>query len=322
MSKRLLRDRKALAWLPIDVHSMRPSGYFAETLRNAERRHQLVSKWQPRKGCPVCGQYGGKVAVTKFGLDMLACETCGVWYSSQLPASVSELYDAEFYAASLCKNYSNIDYRKRRFGAERLGLIESICGKLHGASLLDVGCGTGWFLALAREAGLHTMGHDLSERLAHATEERLGIRVTSCSLDQIKERFNVITLFDVLEHVDRPIVLLEQLKRLLLPGGGVLVFTPNHASVAIWIMRNQSQLVCPAEHVNLFCRRTVREIAKRVRMEVAFLSVRGIDIADLAAYWEYRGKRLRASCCRRLCNWVQPFVDYLNLGNHIRFVLR
>lgn len=100
--------------------------------------------------------------------------------------------------------------------------------------LLDVGCGGGGFLALAQRRGWDVAGVEISQEHAACVQRELRIPV-ECSdfLDASPHGgpFDVIALWDVLEHVTDPDATLLRARDLLSPGGYVLVFTINSASL-------------------------------------------------------------------------------------------
>lgn len=102
--------------------------------------------------------------------------------------------------------------------------------------LLDVGCGTGAFLAAAREAGFEVVGTELSRVAAETARGRFGIdvRVGPFVGKQFGggERFDVITMIHVLEHMRDPAATLATARRLLVPGGVVVIEVPNRRAVA------------------------------------------------------------------------------------------
>ena len=101
-------------------------------------------------------------------------------------------------------------------------------------SLLDVGCGSGLFLQMAREDGWQVEGVELSGTHAERARSQQGLTVHEGEFDRMEidsEPFDVITLWDLLEHVLRPEDTLARARALLAPGGRLLVFTINSASL-------------------------------------------------------------------------------------------
>jgi SAM-dependent methyltransferase len=102
----------------------------------------------------------------------------------------------------------------------------------HG-ELLDVGCGTGNFLAAARAAGYAVMGTELDGKAATFAREKLGIeRILPLSIEQFHaenpaQRHDVITFFEVLEHQADPRSFLQSVKASLRDRGTIALSVPN-----------------------------------------------------------------------------------------------
>ena len=103
------------------------------------------------------------------------------------------------------------------------------------ASFLDIGCGTGNFLAAARDAGYPVSGIELDRNAARFARERLGLqRVLALTISEFaeqhpKERFDVVTFFEVLEHQAAPIEFLQRVRTFVRPGGVIALSVPNRA---------------------------------------------------------------------------------------------
>jgi len=102
-----------------------------------------------------------------------------------------------------------------------------------GRRLLDVGCGTGAFLAAARRAGYDVTGIDFSQEFIRLARSRFHLdSVRACSLEDFAQQtpagsFDVVTFFEVLEHQDNPTAFMDSVKRLLRPGGFLALSVPN-----------------------------------------------------------------------------------------------
>ena len=113
-----------------------------------------------------------------------------------------------------------------------LSLIEAHA--LPSRSLLDVGCATGSFLSLAQARGWQCRGVEVSAFAAAQARERTGCEVFCGRLEDAPfgaSAFDVITMWDLLEHLPEPLQGLEAARRLLKPSGLLLVNTPNENSL-------------------------------------------------------------------------------------------
>ena len=97
-----------------------------------------------------------------------------------------EVYQGQSYLEQSKSGYlSNVDYRLRRFAAERLESSPPNKPFTAGQRLLDVGCGTGWFLRAAKERGYDVSGFEFSSALARFTEGSVGCSVHDSDLAAI-----------------------------------------------------------------------------------------------------------------------------------------
>ena len=107
-------------------------------------------------------------------------------------------------------------------------------GPAGAGSILDVGCGEGAFLDLAREAGLLTAGVEIAGPAASVAAER-GHRIFNCSITDGSipgdGSFDIVTLWDVLEHLPWPARSLRWVQGALRPGGRLLIVTPMMGSL-------------------------------------------------------------------------------------------
>jgi SAM-dependent methyltransferase len=99
--------------------------------------------------------------------------------------------------------------------------------------LLDIGCGTGNFLAAARDAGYGVTGIELDRNAACFAKERLGLQkvlaltISDFAEQHAEERFDVVTFFEVLEHQATPVEFLQKVRACMRPGGVIALSVPN-----------------------------------------------------------------------------------------------
>lgn len=126
--------------------------------------------------------------------------------------------------------------------------------------VLDFGCGWGTFVAACRHFGFDALGVDrAAPRLENAVVPILA------SLEDLagKPPFHAVTLFEVLEHLDEPAEILEQLRTLLGRGGILVLETPDCHGVTGIRSRRDYLKIHPLEHINAFTHETLRSIAER-----------------------------------------------------------
>lgn len=173
-------------------------------------------------------------------------------------------------------------YRNTRFGtsctpASRFGFVARLIpGKRRaierefrhlpkvfpGASLLDVGCGSGAFLLLAKRAGWSVYGCEPDPQATQVARE-VGLTVRQGGIEAFKDMpisFDVITLGHVIEHVHNPKALLEEAHHLLKPGGMVWLETPNIRSFGHRHYGPNWRGLEPPRHLVIFTRRSLDQL--------------------------------------------------------------
>lgn len=189
-----------------------------------------------RQPCNLCG--GDDVAVVRTRdryLDHLVnvmCRHCGLVFIDPMPTEedVYDYYRSAFWKSSQGKDEPTAKRinRDRRFARNRMEKIAYVLKP--GARILDVGSGSGEFLALANAAGFQTEGIEPNLGYARYAERVLGVAVHAeplAAVDFGERRFDHITCNHVLEHMRDPLGALRRFHMLLEPDGHLDVFVPD-----------------------------------------------------------------------------------------------
>src|SRR5260370_15591564 len=151
--------------------------------------------------CPACNEGSRESAIERYGrYELFGCGTCGLqfWEPRELP-------DARWYE----QMYGGRDKKLLPLEPGHKYFLADAFAPRNG-ELLDIGCGTGNFLAAARDAGYGVTGIELDRNAARFARERLGVhRVLGLTISEFtdqhpEERFDVVTFFEVLEHTAAP----------------------------------------------------------------------------------------------------------------------
>lgn len=154
-----------------------------------------------------------------------------------------------------------------------------------GTRLLDVGCSSGAFLAAAAAEGLTVAGVEPSPEAAESAR-RAGFDVFTGLLEDAGHpdgSFDLVTLVEVLEHLADPGALLRECRRILRPGGIVLVTTPNAAS---WTARALGgdwevfSLTGMGGHVSFFNPGSLALLAARCGFDAVKVETRHVRLAE------------------------------------------
>jgi SAM-dependent methyltransferase len=163
--------------------------------------------------------------ITSDAFSVLRCRRCDIVHTAPRPRAMERYYPHQY----------------RRYGRVALWALERLyslrvarwAGRTdRPGSVLEVGCGTGLMLAAFRRRGWRVLGTERSEEAAEHGRRTLGLDIVSGDLALLPQdaRFDLIVLFQVLEHMDDPISVLTECASRLGPGGKVVVNVPNFAS--------------------------------------------------------------------------------------------
>lgn len=191
--------------------------------------------------CNLCGRDQFDNYLTRIDLNLsiqgdfqlVRCRYCGLVYQNPRPAqnSINEIYPDNYdqFIKSSTEESSIINRIDRGYGLKKR--IKSITRYKKPGRLLDIGCATGDFLEMMRDiAGWDVYGIEPSSHASDYARTHLGLQVKTGFLgeaDYEAENFDVITMWNVLEHLVDPINTLKQIHKLLKPDGMLIFNTPN-----------------------------------------------------------------------------------------------
>jgi 2-polyprenyl-3-methyl-5-hydroxy-6-metoxy-1,4-benzoquinol methylase len=187
--------------------------------------------------------------------EMLVCRECGC---VQQPALAGDARLLDLY-----RDVRDPDYLAEEAGrrATARRLLDLIGARVAPGRLLDVGCGAGLLLDEAQRRGHAPVGLELSRAAARHATDVLGLDVREVAFEAFTapERFDVVVLADLLEHLEDPRAGIERAARLLRPGGVLCVVTPDPASLTARAAGARWWGLIAA-HTCLVPRRTLREL--------------------------------------------------------------
>ncbi|MFN8489837.1 MAG: class I SAM-dependent methyltransferase [Caldilineaceae bacterium] len=191
--------------------------------------------------CPVCGnkQWESYLNLGKYGV--VKCRTCGLGQTYPFPSDHQQsevnlnVYSLEkrLQAYNIRFNELLKRYQKQLIEIEKYRTPAT-------KNLLDIGCSLGFFLVAARKMGFATYGVELSKETADYARTQQNLEIFCGTLEQAnysEGQFDVITLWDVLEHVPDLHNLLTEIHRILCNKGLLVIQSPNMDSLMAEIGR-------------------------------------------------------------------------------------
>lgn len=194
-----------------------------------------------RKKCVLCDSSHISALFKKNKYLMVKCRNCGVIY--QMPQE-----NKSNYLKNVQKHYSKVDpsfkvaYSRKILYKRFLNQVIHI--KKKAARLLDIGCGMGYFLYLAKKDGWNVFGLELSPDLVKIGIQNFELYIQCGDFEESNftdNYFDVITLWNVIDEFPDPLGCITKAKRILKPGGVLYMRTPN-AAFHLFLYRIQQAL--------------------------------------------------------------------------------
>jgi SAM-dependent methyltransferase len=222
-----------------------------------------------RPACPLCLAPERRLLFVKDGFPVARCERCGLVYvDAELgSAQLQERYGAGYYEGSVFHDYAG--EREERIAGAR-SHCELIARLAPPGRLLDVGCAMGFFLHAASERWQVT-GVELSGFAADYARQEFGHPVLNGDISQVDlpdRHFDVVTLWNTIEHMAEPRQAMASVARVTVPGGLVVLTTGNvRGPLARRDLKNW-ELMAPPEHVYFFDPGTITRLLEEAGFEV------------------------------------------------------
>ncbi len=233
--------------------------------------------------CPCCGKYDAKECLNKNAYHYVECSHCRtIFVNPRLKLeALHEYYATREERLKYCNvladtDCSNKGIRKNNIFLPRKEIIENAllrCGKsLADSLLIDIGCATGQFLSVIEGHAKSITGVEAAPQLADiARESNPSAEIIPKPLEEAElpdNYFDVVTLWEVLEHAFDPKVFVGIVSRILKPNGLLFVSVPNIEGFDIQILWDKGNAFSAPSHLNYFRKSTVHYLFERCSLKL------------------------------------------------------
>lgn len=227
--------------------------------------------------CPVCGQTDfNKVMTctdhyaTGESFDLYRCKKCGFLFTQNAPveAEIGRYYESPDYIShsDTRKGLMNSVYHRVRkhMLSKKAGLVKA-CSNLKTGSILDIGTGTGYFACKMKENGWEVSAVEKSPKAREFAKEHFSIDVKSPEeLFSFEDSsFDVVTLWHVMEHLEKLEKTWETINRILKENGVLIVAVPNCQSYDAMKYREMWAAYDVPRHLWHFTSSTIKSLAEK-----------------------------------------------------------
>lgn len=233
--------------------------------------------WQ-HVDCGLCGSAERELKFRDGPFSVVTCKRCSLTYVTPRLGDaelLSEVYDEGYWSSNAAKDRGYTDYRRDaplylKTYRRRMKVVRRHFPRP--GRVLDVGCAAGYFLKVMQEEGWDVTGLEPSAAIRREAEERLGAgRVIGGLLGEVDlpaHGFDLVTMWDVIEHIPDVVAAARAVRGLLAPGGKFLIETQNVDSLAARVLGPRWQHYKHAEHIYHFQRKTIADVLGRAGFRI------------------------------------------------------
>lgn len=226
--------------------------------------------------CPICRKSDGFNLVEEWiKYKIYYCHFCNVVFSNPMKNPGPKWYEeSEMYTLGRVLHHS-IEWYHKQFIQD---------GKIYGEKLLDVGCGIGVFLKEVQRLGYMVTGIDFDKENVKIAKEQFCVREVFCNtLEEFvssypNRKFDIITFFEVLEHIENPNTFVELVKKALKSGGYIALSVPNRER----FVDPLGEVDYPPNHLTRWNVRALRSFLENRGFGIVKLIIKKLDFEDVA----------------------------------------
>lgn len=250
---------------------------------------------------------------------VVKCSDCGLIYVNPMPLISQDTFhevSTDFYYTDVQENLATekIEHTAKTFD-QQVREWSAFLPDSDERWLLDVGCGTGLFVNAAKEAGWQACGCDVDKPLVELGRNRFDVELSHADLHKCHyadEKFDVVNLKYVLEHLPNPFEVLQETYRILKTGGIVQIIVPNEGGLynQINVLLRRKTVgrwgtLTPPHHLHAYTPKTLALMLSR-----AGLDVRSMQTASplRSPYGLFQGKGKQASILTKILFHLPEYI--------------
>lgn len=278
--------------------------------------------------CYLCQSKKVQPFFEKLSHEFVKCLSCGFVFLKPKPGLFKTLalyYENGFFTGD--KNYcgfSNYLLDKKVTARNMRRNLDKILSFNKEGKLLDMGCATGIFLKIAQKKGFEPFGVDSSSFAFTHIPKNLKAKVQKTTIGKAEfpdKFFNLVTMWDLIEHLFDPRSDLKHIKKFLKENGVLVIGTSDVESPWAKLWGKNWHFFAPPQHLYYFSKRTLRKLLNQAGFKIIHTTKWGKWVS-----LRYILHLMRSINQNRLANFFYPLVAsnplgriplYLNLGDSL-----
>jgi len=226
--------------------------------------------------CPVCDGSKFSPRFNLRGFNYMNCCSCGFVFVNPRPSDhlLKDFYNSPFYSSfsivvEIPRILSGEPYYSTSLSLQDYASAADVLNPLDKSyKVLDVGCGTGSFLQYLNDklGFTNLLGIEYGENQVSFAQKHRNFPVRVASLDRLYKEglsFDIVTLIEVIEHVNNLHGILQSITKVLKPGGYLLMTTPNVGTLAFLMNGEFGTFFNAPNHLNYFSDSTLSRLVAR-----------------------------------------------------------
>lgn len=195
-----------------------------------------------------------------------------------------------------------------------------LCSKTNVRTVLDVGCGDGYFLAAFSEMGCKTYGTEFDRQSAMAAEAKGATMLEGGLMPLLPENiygFDIIIFTEVIEHINNPQTVLNHFYSQLNPGGLLFITTPNFDSLERFVLGPSWGMIMYPEHISYYSSTTLDDVVTSRGMSKVKTYTENISLFRIIQFVN-RFRKAGPINAENVSSQAQAFVSSSKLANFIK----
>ncbi len=291
-----------------------------------------------RTNCPACESKTFTEEFEKLGFKYVSCKTCSTLFVNPRPSFkvLNEFYSTStstsFWVNEFFKPVAEV--RRKKIFKPRAEYISKAIDKNKLLVIGDIGAGFGLFLEELRKIlpDNHYIAIEPSGDMADiCIEKELETKCMSLEdIDDLEKGFDLLTTFELSEHLFEPVPFFKKTYSLLKPEGYLFLTTLNGKGFDIMLLWEKSKSITPPHHLNFFNPTSIRLLLERIGFEIIEISTPGRldwDIVEgmiknenvnAGKFWNQLAYKDDEECKMELQNWISRN----SLSSHMRILAK